>query len=138
MPNPSPDQILQELQSREPIFHRPEHGTRRADFERMTAPDFWEIGASGAIYTRTYVLDELEKRHARPHEDIWQTSDFRLHQLAPNLYLLHYTLLQHNTRLTRRTTLWRHTQEGWQILYHQGTLVPPETQQEDDISPPQS
>jgi hypothetical protein len=123
MPNPSLDHILQALQSREPIFHRPEHGTTRADFERMTAEDFWEIGASGAIYTRTYVLDELEKRHAQHHEDIWQTSDFRLQQLAPDLYLLHYTLLQHHTRLTRRTTLWRQTPEAWQIAYHQGTIV---------------
>src|SRR5215813_1182527 len=42
--------ILAELSSREPIFHRPEFGTTRADFERMMADDFWEVGASGASY----------------------------------------------------------------------------------------
>jgi hypothetical protein len=32
--------VLAELSAREPIFHRPELGTSRADFERMTVEDF--------------------------------------------------------------------------------------------------
>ena len=38
--------ILEELKRREPIFHRPEFGTTRADFQDMMHTDFWEIGAS--------------------------------------------------------------------------------------------
>ena len=115
--------VLAQLTAREPIFHRPEHGTTRADFERMTMPDFWEIGASGRRYARQEVLDELEKRHATQHTDVWMTSDFRCQRLAQDLYLLTYTLLQDNTRLTRRATIWQHTREGWQIVFHQGTIV---------------
>ena len=48
--------VQEELAAREPIFHRPEHGTTRAAFERMTAEDFWETGASGRRYSRRYVL----------------------------------------------------------------------------------
>ena len=33
------------LRAREPLFHRPELGTSRADFERMIVDSFWEIGA---------------------------------------------------------------------------------------------
>jgi hypothetical protein len=62
--------ILAELSSREPIFHRPEFGISRADFERMTADNFWETGASGRRYSRKFVLDTLESRHRTPHEDI--------------------------------------------------------------------
>jgi len=51
--------VLAELSAREPIFHRPEFGTSRADFERMTAEDFWETGASGRRYSRESVLNEL-------------------------------------------------------------------------------
>jgi hypothetical protein len=120
--------ILDELIQREPIFHRPELGTTRADFERMTHPDFWEIGASGRLYSRAYVLDELEKRHSQPHHsqphnDVWETSHFHCRQLAPDIFLLTYTLLQDNKRKTRRTTLWQHSAEGWRILFHQGTIV---------------
>jgi len=115
--------ILDELTKREPIFHRPELGTSREDFERMTAEDFWEVGASGNRYSRSYVLDVLERRHAVAHEDVWQTSDFHLRQLAPDTFLLTYTLLQNHERLTRRSTIWHLTPAGWTILFHQGTIV---------------
>ena len=115
--------ILDELIQREPIFHRPELGTARADFERMTHPDFWEIGASGRLYSRAFVLDLLVERHSQPYKDIWETSGFHCRQLAPDVYLLTYTLLQHHSRKTRRTTIWQHSAEGWRILFHQGTIV---------------
>jgi len=115
--------VLAELSAREPIFHRPEFGATRADFERMTAEDFWEIGASGRRYSRQFVLEELEKRFAAPHPDVWETSDFQCRRLCEDTFLLTYTLLQDHTRLTRRATIWRKTVDGWQILYHQGTIV---------------
>ena len=114
--------ILQELQHREPIFHHPEFGTTRADFEAMTEPDFWEVGASGNRYSREYVLDVLEERYRQPFKDDWQTSDFHCREIAADNYLLTYTL-QQGPRKTRRATLWRHTAQGWKIIYHQGTLV---------------
>ncbi|HZF11517.1 MAG TPA: DUF4440 domain-containing protein [Thermoanaerobaculia bacterium] len=114
--------ILNELIQREPIFHRPEFGTRRSDFEAMTDPAFWEVGASGRRYSREYVLDTLEKRYAHPIEDRWETRDFHCLEVARDNYLLTYTLLQ-GERVTRRATIWRRTAEGWKILYHQGTVV---------------
>ena len=108
---------------REPIFHRPEFGSTRADFENMTSPQFWEIGASGRRYSRAFVLDELEKRYASQHEDVWETSDFECRELAAGVYLLTYTLLQDAHRRTRRSTIWQRTADGWKILFHQGTIV---------------
>jgi hypothetical protein len=116
-------EILAELSNREPIFHRPEYGTSRADFEGMIAENFWEIGASGHRYSRKYILDALEKRHSKPHEDVWKTRDFHCRELAESIYLLTYTLLQNNQRLTRRSTIWQSTPDGWKIVFHQGTIV---------------
>jgi hypothetical protein len=124
-PDTSLDQVLEELISREPIFHRPEHGATRAAFERMTAVDFWEVGASGRRYSREYVLDTLDKRRADEAPDVWEASDFRCRRLSHDVYLLTYSLLQHKHRATRRATIWQHTEEGWKIVYHQGTIVEP-------------
>ena len=123
-PNYTPElaSVLRELIEREPIFHRPELGTTRGDFERMTAADFWEIGASGKLYERAFVLDMLEERHKAPQVEDLQASDFRIRELSHDTYLLHYTLLQ-GTRKTRRTTLWKREPEGWKIVFHQGTVV---------------
>ena len=115
--------VLEELKSREPIFHRPEFGTTRADFETMMHPGFWEIGASGRRYSREFVLTELEKRHRHPHNDVWETSGFHCRQLATDVYLLTYTLIQNKIRKTRRLTLWQRTEVGWKIMFHQGTIV---------------
>jgi hypothetical protein len=114
--------VLEQLQRREPIFHRPEFGTTRADFEAMTEPDFWEVGASGRRYSREYVLDVLEERHRQPFDDDWETRDFHCREIAVDNYLLTYTLRQ-GQRITRRATLWRHTTQGWKIVYHQGTVM---------------
>lgn len=115
--------VLQELRRREPIFHRPEFGTSRADYEQMMDVDFWEVGASGRRYSRACVLDVLDARRELPGSDPWETSGFHCARLAPDTYLLTYTLLQ-GRRLTRRATIWRRTAAGdWSILYHQGTEV---------------
>jgi hypothetical protein len=117
------EDALKELIRREPIFHRPEWGTTRADFERMTATDFWAIGASGRRYDRRFVLDELERRYAAPHTDDWEATDFECRSLAKNLYLVTYVLLQDGHRRSRRSTIWQRVDDDWQIVFHQGTLV---------------
>jgi len=114
--------VLEELSRREPIFHRPELGTTRADFERMTEPAFWETGASGRRYSREFVLDTLEKRYADPVEGAWETRDFHCQEIAADNFLVTYTLRQ-GARVTRRATIWRRTAGGWKIVYHQGTIV---------------
>ena len=122
--DPELAEILAQLIRREPIFHRPEFGTTRADFDNMTTQDYWEVGASGRRYSRNYVLDMLEERFQQDQSgDIWETSDFYCKRLGADVYLLTYTLLQYRTRKTRRSTIWQQTQEGWKIVYHQGTIV---------------
>ena len=122
--DPALAEILAQLIRREPIFHRPEFGTTRADFDNMTTLDYWEVGASGRRYSRNYVLDMLEERFQQDQSgDIWETSDFYCKRLGADVYLLTYTLLQHRTRKTRRSTIWQQTTEGWKIVYHQGTIV---------------
>jgi hypothetical protein len=123
--NPSLSDVLTELQEREPIFHRRELGTTRADFEAITAVDFWEVGASGEAYSRQRVWATLERRYADPDYwvgDVWETSDFLCRQVAPDAYLLTYRLHQAE-RVTRRLTVWKRTSDGGEIVYHQGTVV---------------
>jgi hypothetical protein len=117
--------ICEELQQREPIFHVPKFGTTRPKYEQMMAPDYWEVGASGRRYSREFILEILQTRAPDPAEASWTKSDFHCREVAPDNYLVTYTLLQ-GSRVSRRSTLWRKTSEGWKILYHQGTLVEPD------------
>ena len=124
--------VLEELHRREPIFHTSECGTTLADFKRTTAPDYWEVGASGRRYSREFILRTLDQN---PPVDAasagWQSYDHGLRRLGPDTFLFTYTLRQAE-RLTRRATIWQTTSEGWRALYHQGTTVSAE---EDDVVP---
>ena len=124
--------ILEELRSREPIFHTQRFGRSLEDFQRSTAPDFWEVGASGRRYSRDFILSMRAKDELVDAETAgWKASAFGLRRLGEKTFLLTYTLDQAG-RLTRRATIWEETKEGWRILYHQGTIV---TSHEDDVVP---
>jgi len=118
--------VLEELERREPIFHRREFGITREDFDRLTDVGFWEVGASGRRYDREHVWAVLEKRYASDPTgqfDVdWTASEFRLREIASNTYLLTY-ILEQGGRSTRRMTLWQRRAGLWKILYHQGTPV---------------
>lgn len=125
--------VFEELRRREPIFHTTEFGTTLSEFERATAPEYWEVGASGRRYSWDFILRTLEQS---PPVDAssagWQSSDYGLRRLGPDTYLFTYTLRQAE-RLSRRATIWQINRDGWRILYHQGTVVSAE---EDDVLPP--
>jgi hypothetical protein len=114
--------ILQILEQLEPIFHAAYPEATAADFERLVSPDFWEVGASGKVYSREFALNVLKNRPSMPDSSNWQTSDYQVSLAGKDVYLLTY-VLQQPTRLTRRLTIWQHTENGWQALYHQGTVV---------------
>jgi len=124
--------VLEELRRHEPIFHTLEFGRTRADFERATAPEYWEASASGRRYSRDFILRTLDVHPpVNAASAGWQTYDHALRRLGPDTYLITYTLRQIE-RLTRRATIWQRTPGGWRILYHQGTIVSAE---EDDAFP---
>ncbi|MDP1574674.1 MAG: hypothetical protein Q8L78_07065 [Coxiellaceae bacterium] len=119
--------ILEELKSREPIFHQSEFGTTRADFKKMTVDDYWEIGASGNRYEREEIIETVVARYQDPDyikNDFWETSDFECRELSDDTYLLTYILIQgKEKRITRRSTIWKNNHGQWMIVYHQGTVV---------------
>jgi hypothetical protein len=122
--DPSLEEILAQLIRHELIFHPPGFGVTRTDFENLMTSDFWEVGASGRRYSRSYVLNMLEEHFQQDQRDeIWETSDFYCKRLGEDAYLLTYTLLQHRTHKTRRASIWQQTHEGWKIVFHQGTIV---------------
>lgn len=117
--------ILEELKSREPIFHHSEkYGNTTKDIENQMYDEFWEVGASGNVYTRANVIETLRERYNNPnYQDIWEAKNFELIKIASDNYLLTYILIQDKRRVTRRSTIWRKVNDSWKILYHQGTVV---------------
>jgi hypothetical protein len=93
--------------------------------ERYTDPDFWEVGASGTVYTREMVIAIVEERFRTGTEadtSEWEVQEFAGRELGPETYMVTY-LLRQGEQVSRRMSVWRRVDEEWRILYHQGTLV---------------
>ncbi|WP_369249934.1 DUF4440 domain-containing protein [Streptomyces sp. R41] len=82
-------------------------------------PDFHEFGASGRIWDRASIIASLAGENesgARPST----TSHMKGVQLASDL--VHLTFDTDNNGLrAHRSSLWRLTEEGWLLYFHQGT-----------------
>ena len=113
--------IFEALKAREPIFHRPQFGADSAAFDAMMDANFWEVGASGRVYSRAQASELLESQPPVDAAD-WHLEDCACRPVGPDTYLFTY-LLHQGQRISRRATIWRLQEDQWKILYHQGTLV---------------
>ena len=125
----APPEIVTALREREPIFHRDPASADRSYFESMIAEDFFEVGASGRIYPRERVIETVVDRYERDDPGVLNdVGDFEVREIGTHLFLVTYTLSQpdgHETRVTRRSTIWSDAAGHWQVVYHQGTVVAP-------------
>lgn len=114
-----------QLAMREPLFHHPDKcGETKEALLNLTCEEFWEVGASGNVYSREDVIATLLKRYDNPNYiDIWEAKDFDVIKITQDNYLITYVLIQDENRVTRRSTIWQKQDNNWVIIYHQGTVV---------------
>jgi hypothetical protein len=94
----------------------PELRKSAARVAALLAEEFVEIGSSGRIYDKQQIIDRLQQEQwtgALP-----TVSDFLTRQLAPDLILAIYRIVESNTI---RSSIWKTTSIGWRMVFHQGT-----------------
>lgn len=114
---------VEQLRELEESLWRPE---KRFDHEYMNcvlAPDFFEFGCSGRIYTREETL-------SAPIQDInskFPLRNFAIHSIDANVVLVTYkseVVEGGTTEIGNRSSVWLKTGDRWQLKFHQGTVVP--------------
>lgn len=87
-------------------------------------PQFREYGASGRDWDRTSIIEALiAGQDPGPRPAVVSKMDGV--QLAPDLVHLTFDT-ENNGRRAHRSSLWRRTDNGWQMYFHQGTPFSPE------------
>ena len=111
-----------EILERRLINISPNHDAQ--EIETLVADDFIEIGTSGRVYRKA---DVLIYRH---EDDSLQVTilEFVVAALSKDIVCATYkTLKSRSTEDSKeqalRSSIWRRTATGWQIVFHQGTLV---------------
>ncbi len=111
-------EILREL---EESLWVPEKRFDRDYMEKVLAPEFFEFGRSGRIYTR-------EETISAPFQEIsikLPLKNFKAHTVSENVVLVTYVseVFYEGLLISNRTSLWLKTPGGWKLRFHQGTPV---------------
>jgi hypothetical protein len=94
----------------------PEVRKSAARVAALLAEEFVEIGSSGRIYDKQQIIDRLQREQWTGA--LYTVSDFLTRQLAPDLILAIYRIVESNTI---RSSIWKTTSIGWRMVFHQGT-----------------
>lgn len=89
------------------------------EMEQLLADDFYEIGTSGKIYTKQHALDALTDEMLTT--ELPEVLNFRIHELSDTLIQAIYDTVEFSGRRSHRSSLWRKSDDTWQLFFHQGT-----------------
>ncbi|MFJ8663530.1 DUF4440 domain-containing protein [Streptomyces sp. NPDC093795] len=84
-------------------------------------PEFIEFGASGRRWDATSILTVTSAGSVDPESPV-KVSEMSGVVLAPGVVHLRY-LADNSGRRAWRSSLWRLTETGWRMYFHQGTLA---------------
>jgi ribonuclease HI len=107
---------LDEVVSLELRLLDPETRRNAAKVERLLHPGFREIGASGRLWDRDSMVASLADDPGEPSRASEVTARF----VSDRAVLVTYAVESAGAR-SLRSSLWVGGDDGWQILFHQGT-----------------
>lgn len=110
-------------------LHRPEVRRSPDAVRALLADDFIEFGSSGRTYDKASIIKALSQESTAEAALVPDVHDFVAREISSGLVLVTYRssrLLPEGTaRTTLRSSIWKLIDGRWQMLFHQGTIVPP-------------
>jgi hypothetical protein len=109
---------------------RPEIRKSPDRLRALLAEDFVEFGSSGGVHGKEDVIAALVEEAAPGDEPLSITAhDFALRTIAKDTVLLTYRSVRRLTekgpeRHALRSSLWQSIDGRWQMIFHQGTVIP--------------
>ncbi len=85
--------------------------------DRVLADDFFEFGRSGRIWSRQDIID-TEPREIGAELPL---AGFAVHVIGPQAALVTYRSVEVGRGVSNRASVWRRTESGWKLVFHQGT-----------------
>jgi hypothetical protein len=124
-------ELLNEIRSLEEALHRPEIRRSRKAVEGILAEGFVEFGSSGRVYHRAEMIDLLVQENDGEDAGELLAYNYSLSSISSDALLLTYRTRRTNVdgfeRYVLRSSIWKHFERGWKMLFHQGTVTEPQT-----------
>ncbi len=102
---------------------QPSTRTSPQELEKLLADDFEEFWASWKLYYKSGIIERLPSST----EVVYTVENLRIIFLTEYIAQVKYELQEEvkesgEKRETFRTSLWRKTENSWQMFFHQGTV----------------
>lgn len=119
------------FQSLEQQLHRPEFRTSHQTVSALLADDFIEFGSSGRVYDKSITVEALAEEAVSDNSPVPEVYDFTVKSISSDAVLVTYRSRRQPTatwegRQTLRSSIWKMIDGRWQMLFHQGTVIPTE------------
>lgn len=98
----------------------PEVRGDQARLAKLLRDDFIEFGSSGRVYDKRMLIGMLAKEDHVPV----LVRDFSVRELSSDTALITYRSVGQSGQEARRSSIWIHDGERWQMAFHQGTRIP--------------
>lgn len=110
-------------------LHRPEVRRSPDAVRALLADEFIEFGSSGRVYDKTSIVEALAEESNAEAALVPEVHHFTVQSIAPDVVLVTYRSSRCGTdgmaeRTTLRSSIWKQIDGRWQMLFHQGTVVP--------------
>jgi hypothetical protein len=97
----------------------------RSALERLLADEFVEFASDGHVYDKDEVISALQLELPLRRS----IADFAIQSLSTEIVLATYKVSradQASGEIVRslRSSVWRRAGDGWQLIFHQGTICP--------------
>ncbi|SIQ78299.1 hypothetical protein SAMN05880590_107159 [Rhizobium sp. RU35A] len=113
----------------EQCLHQPAIRTAQDRVTHLLAEDFIEFGSSGRIFDRQTTVAALAAETPSAPDERLETLDYVVKELAGEVVLITYRARRTGSwtgsiRETLRSSIWAFRDGRWQMIFHQGTVVP--------------
>ena len=122
--------LIDEIRLLEEALHRREVRNSREAVENLLGESFVEIGASGKAYSRAEMVELLVSETDDTNDTKLQATGYSLTSISADAVLLTYrtcrVVSDGSERHVLRSSIWAQRGGRWQLVFHQGTIAPPE------------
>ena len=118
------DELTKKIYDLELSLLNPEIRSSTEKLEKLLADDFMEFGSSGLVYFKP---DALQNLTTSTNKVVFVVSDFKTKELSENFVLTTFkterTVNDTDVVVSLRSSIWKKTNDNWQMFFHQGTPI---------------
>ncbi|MCF6322046.1 MAG: DUF4440 domain-containing protein [Rhizobiaceae bacterium] len=115
---------IEEIRRLEESLWQAEFRYDNQNMDNILAPDFVEFGRSGKIYSRSEMF--FDSGTSGNIEAMLPLPGFKACHIGDGVLLVTYVselVRDGKTLRSNRSSIWRRSNDGWQLRFHQGTPV---------------